>query len=233
MTEQEWLECTDPTPMLEFLRGKASDRKLRLFAAACCRRIWPLLDREGRIAVDTTEHYVDGQADEAALWIACRATDPFRSADNPVTAAGRNAPYFTAMPTMPDVRDIDPGHPVEAVVTHAAHAACLYADLWGETCDAVSKTDRQTEAAAQASLLREILNNPFRPLTISHRLLTPEVVKEAQAIYSDRAFDLLPILADALEDAGCTNADILNHCRRPGEHVRGCWVVDLILSKDR
>jgi hypothetical protein len=57
------------------------------------------------------------------------------------------------------------------------------------------------------------------------------VVKIAQGIYDDRAFDRLPILADALEEAGCTNADILNHCRQPGEHVRGCWVVDLLLGK--
>jgi hypothetical protein len=53
----------------------------------------------------------------------------------------------------------------------------------------------------------------------------------AQSIYTDRAFDRMPILADALEDAGCDNADILNHCRQPGEHVRGCWAVDLILGK--
>ena len=53
----------------------------------------------------------------------------------------------------------------------------------------------------------------------------------AQAIYDERAFDRLPILADALEDAGCTDAAILDHCRQPGEHVRGCWVVDLLLGK--
>ena len=55
--------------------------------------------------------------------------------------------------------------------------------------------------------------------------------KMAQVIYGDRAFDRLPLLADALEDAGCTDADILGHCRTPGEHVRGCWVVDLLLGK--
>jgi hypothetical protein len=61
--------------------------------------------------------------------------------------------------------------------------------------------------------------------------LTSTVTSLAQAIYTDRAFDRLPILADALEDAGCTNQDILAHCRQPGEHVRGCWVVDLLLAK--
>ncbi len=61
--------------------------------------------------------------------------------------------------------------------------------------------------------------------------LTPTVVSLADALYRDRAFDRLPILADALEEAGCTNADVLLHCRQPAEHVRGCWVVDLVLGK--
>ena len=61
--------------------------------------------------------------------------------------------------------------------------------------------------------------------------LTPKVKTLAQAIYDDRAFERIPELADALAEAGCSNADILDHCRKPGEHVRGCWVVDLVLGK--
>ena len=93
----------------------------------------------------------------------------------------------------------------------------------------------KTERTAQSELLRCMVNNPFRPAsTISTDLLSwnnGSVFKLAQGIYDQRAFDRLPILADALEEAGCTNADILNHCRQPGEHVRGCWVVDLLLAK--
>ncbi|MBL8795184.1 MAG: hypothetical protein JNM56_14865 [Planctomycetia bacterium] len=85
----------------------------------------------------------------------------------------------------------------------------------------------------QSCLLRDILGNPFRPVTVDPTWRTSTVVSLAQGIYDERAFDRLPILADALEDSGCTNADMLNHCRQPGEHVRGCWVLDLILSKDR
>jgi hypothetical protein len=80
-------------------------------------------------------------------------------------------------------------------------------------------------------LLRDIFGNPFRPVTIDANWLTPTVQNFATAIYDDRAFDRLPILADALEDSGCTNQDILNHCRSGGEHVRGCWVVDLLLGR--
>lgn len=61
--------------------------------------------------------------------------------------------------------------------------------------------------------------------------LTPTVVALAVSIFIDSAFDRMPILADALEEAGCDNPDILNHCRGACSHVRGCWVVDLVLGK--
>jgi len=82
-------------------------------------------------------------------------------------------------------------------------------------------------------LFRDIFGPlPFRRSVLLPAWLTANVTNLAQAIYTDRAFDRLPILADALEDAGCTNRDILDHCRQPGEHVRGCWVVDLVLAKE-
>ena len=84
----------------------------------------------------------------------------------------------------------------------------------------------------QCVLSREIIGNPFRPVTCDGSWLNSTVVALAQAIYTHRAFDRMPILADALEDAGCTNADILSHCRGPGPHVLGCWVVDLLLGKE-
>jgi len=87
------------------------------------------------------------------------------------------------------------------------------------------------ERMLQAALLRDVFGNPFRPVTFDTAWRTATVTNLAQAIYHERAFDRLPILADALEDAGCTNADVLRHCRQPGEHVRGCWVVDLVLGK--
>ncbi len=83
----------------------------------------------------------------------------------------------------------------------------------------------------QAAILRDIFGNPFRTAPLDPVWLTSTVVALAEGIYADRAFDRMPILADALQDAGCDNDDILNHCRQPGEHVRGCWVVDLVLGK--
>jgi hypothetical protein len=89
-----------------------------------------------------------------------------------------------------------------------------------------------TELLAQCDLVRDLFGNPFRPVTSNPVWLTSTVTSLAAGIYHERAFDRLPVLADALEEAGCTNADILNHCRRPGEHVRGCWLVDLLLGKE-
>ncbi len=94
--------------------------------------------------------------------------------------------------------------------------------------------DNGPEHVAQAKLLREIFANEYRPATVEPAWLAwndATLPKLAQSIYTDRAFDRLPILANALEDAGCDNANILAHCRQPGEHVRGCWVVDLLLGK--
>lgn len=90
------------------------------------------------------------------------------------------------------------------------------------------------ECAAQTLLLRDIFDSPFHHASLSPALLAwnnSTVVTMAQSIYADRTFDSLPVLADALEEAGCDNQDILSHCRAEGPHVRGCWVVDLILGK--
>lgn len=87
------------------------------------------------------------------------------------------------------------------------------------------------EAAVQAALLRDIFGNPFRSATFSPSWRTDTVVAIAAQMYESRCFDAMSVLADALMDAGCDNEDILNHCRAYGSHVRGCWVVDLILGK--
>ena len=87
------------------------------------------------------------------------------------------------------------------------------------------------ERAGQASLLRDIFGNPFRPVFFNPEWRTSTVVSLAKSMYESRDFSTMPILGDALQDAGCEHEDILNHCREPGEHVRGCWVVDMILGK--
>ena len=84
----------------------------------------------------------------------------------------------------------------------------------------------------QADLARDIFGNPFRPVPFDPAWRTTAVVPLAEGIYAERAFDRLPVLADALQDAGCEDEELLGHCRGPGPHVRGCWVVDLVLGKE-
>ena len=100
-------------------------------------------------------------------------------------------------------------------------------EQWQERFEGIQKKNLLSEKA-----LYDIFGNPGRPMSIDVTWLTSTVVYLAQSIYNDRAFDRMPILADALEDAGCTNASILEHCRSAGQHVRGCWVVDLVLGKE-
>jgi hypothetical protein len=93
-------------------------------------------------------------------------------------------------------------------------------------------SSRLPDSTQFASDFRDIFANPFRPVTLAPSWQTETVVALATGIDADRAFDRMPVLADALEDAGCDYADVLSHCRGEGPHVRGCWVVDLMLGKE-
>ncbi|QJW96426.1 hypothetical protein FTUN_3983 [Frigoriglobus tundricola] len=91
---------------------------------------------------------------------------------------------------------------------------------------------QEDERRAQAELVRDIFGNPFRPVIFLPLWPTDTVVSLAKQMYDSREFSALPILADALQDAGCDSDDVLTHCRAPGTHVRGCWVVDQVLGKE-
>lgn len=210
MTESEWLECTEPQKMLEFLRGKASERKLRLFAVACCRRVWSQLDDErSRQAVEELERYVDGRATEQELKDAHESA--WKAWGMPARTAASDA-------SVVDGKAFHPDH----VASHAA---------W-----ATSGRSRAGECQAQAHLLRCIFGLLlFRPVSVAPVWLTWHdslLVSMAQKMYDNRDFSDMPVLADALEDAGCTNQAILDHCRSAGEHVRGCWVLDALLGRE-
>jgi hypothetical protein len=199
MSEAEWNTSTDPTPMLELLQGKASDRKLRLLLVACCYLEYRK-SKTGIPAFDIVERFADGQAtlnDVRTHWLTPGSVNQFAWPERPLEWA---ASFVTQCPrSEEDVEEDQEGYP---------------------------------PAIELPPIFRDIFGNPFRPVTINPAWRTSNVTALAQSIYADRAFNRMPILADALEDAGCDNADILNHCRQPGEHVRGCWVVDLLLGKE-
>ncbi len=212
MTEQEWLACTDPQKMLEYLGDKASERKLRLLAVACCRRVWgQLTGPRFREAVERSERFADGQ-DEAKELAALAA---------PLLKSWR----------MPADRAAGVTASVELNARVAWEATRVAS--W-----AAPRHSRADEQLAQALLVREVFGDPFRPVSLDVLWLTPTVQGLGRAAYDDRRLPAglldatrLAVLADALEEAGCTNADLLGHLRGPGAHVCGCWALDLLLGK--
>jgi hypothetical protein len=233
MIEQDWLACTDPTPMLELVREKASDRKLRLFAVACCRVFWatPPLDAIRR-AIETNELFADLQASDQEL--------------SKVRSSAHSAAWDTrfgieSVPITSDSKIVSQ-RIVERTNVSTEYLKRLYFVAFMANPTARLRTDEmpmlRTDsilALTSPNILRDVFGNPWRPITIDPTWLVwndATVLKIARGIYDERAFDLLPILADALEEAGCNNSDILAHCRSGGLHVRGCWPVDLVLSKN-
>jgi hypothetical protein len=219
MTEAEWYASSNPQPMLAFLRGKAGDRKLRLFAVACGWRALALGQRR--------RHLLVWRRSCSVLELAERYADRLVKRKEVDAAAEEARP---GMPSPPDVFFAMEAA-FQAAARSAGHAAERAAEAGRQAqLDAATEIE---EAAVQSVILRDILGPlVFRPVPLDAGWRTPTVTRLAEAVYQEGAFDLLPVLTDALEDAGCTDAIILSHCRGPQPHVRGCWVVDLILAKE-
>ena len=216
MNEPEWLACGEPRKMLRYLEGKATDRKLRLFACACCRRIWHLLPHQSnRDLVAAVEDHPAGAFSDPDLEAA-------------IVASSRHESQFVVDQGYWAVKYLGRSYYKLTPFGSAVAVAFLVARR------ARAKGEAAAEEATQASLVREGFGNPFCQVTLDPSWLvwnSGTIPKLAQSIYDDRAFERLPILADALEEAGCTDPAILDHCRNQAEHARGCWVVDLILAK--
>jgi hypothetical protein len=187
--------------MLSFIQGKSSERKLRLFVC-------------GYFRITSVPADVDEQS-RLALETSERFADGLATAEELEASRQRaNEAWRTG----------------NAAGIHAANAAASDASwaagrLFGHL--KIIAVERN-----KVQLLHDLWGPlSFRPMSIDSAWLTPKVVQLTQSIYDNRAFDRLPALADALEQAGCHDADILGHCRRPGVHVRGCWVLDLLLGK--
>jgi hypothetical protein len=229
VTEAEWLACNDPQNMLEFLWGKASERKLRLFAIACCRSSRQLLlNKDFRKALDVSTRYADGQATAEELAAAFRSSNGL--------AVGRIYECSTE-------RDYHRWAEATAVANATAVTSENYS-MESHAKDAVWMIVRAAHRNPErylCRLLRDVFGNLFHPISPAPAVLTwndGTVVRLAQAAYDERQMPAgtldkgrLAVLADGLEEAGCTSEDILGHLRGPGTHVRGCWPVDLCLGK--
>jgi hypothetical protein len=212
MTESQWLASDEPTQMFNYLGDEPRDRKWRLFACACCRCVWGWIsDPDERTAVEVAERFEDGQATLEERIATMRL----------VYFSGSSGPAAYASHSDLD----DPRYMFSANVIGACASAQGLARWHGASPD--------QEKTAQATLLRDIVGNPFRPVSFNPAWRTDTAISLAKHMYDSRDFGAMPILADALQDAGCDSEDILNHCRQVnGVHVRGCWVVDLVLGKE-
>lgn len=221
MTEAKWLACENPGRMLLWSENKATMRKLRLFACACCRRIWPLIrDDRLREMVEVAEGIADG--------VVSATGEVFRAAQQAA---------FDALNTTKGAARLAARAVIEAAYSVWSPDLALRVAMTAKDAKyADDRITRRLEEHAQAGILREMVGPlPFRPSTLDPACLEwsdGTIRRVGQGIYDDRAFDRLPILADALEEAGCRDADILGHCRQPGLHVRGCWVVDLLTGRN-
>lgn len=228
MTEAEWLVCEEPEiPLLYLMDSEVGNRKLRLFGCACVRRVWcDLGDDRLRRSLEVAERFADGLATPRQL------------------ASAR----MIAQGLCEGIGDIIADHGPMAVAAICAQGVSGF--TVAESTGAVAAEARSDEGAswasaheqeqrAQAGILRDIFGNPFKPVVIEEAWLTPAIIMLAQAAYDTRKLPVgsldpncLVVLADALEETGCANEDVLGHLRQAGQvHFRGCWVIDLILGK--
>jgi hypothetical protein len=229
MNEMEWLTGTDPAAMLDWLEGKVSDRKLRLFACACARRYWHLLryppPRQG---IEAAEQFADGLMGPSALEEA-RGRAELSAGDAPYLEAFA---YLAALATTEELA-LDAARNAresarQMAVREAANEVLPYEDEAQIDAEASAQ-----ECRAQCELIRDVFGNPFRPIHLDRYWLDWNggfIACMARQIYEERRFQELPYLADALMDAGCGNEILLRHLHVPQGHMRGCWVLDLLLG---
>jgi hypothetical protein len=196
-----------------------------------------LTDERSRQALEIAERYADGEATEAERRAAARAADAaaeaasFRAVDrrqpnDPLVSAAYAAAGAVAAKhafKLDGIHGFDPAD--------NARLAALEAFRQNPPGDMSPWKADSVEKAAQAELLRDIVGNPYRPAPFDPAWRDAAVLACAEAIYRDRAWERLPELAQALEQAGCRTAEILDHCRGTTTHARGCWVVDVVLGK--
>jgi hypothetical protein len=198
--------------MLLGLPAPVPNRKLRLFALACCLRIEGRLTHPlSRQALVLADKYAEGLAtDEDMRELSQRFMEEYNAR---LAASGGN---WNAM----DTNDLDAAYGMTRQVFPASAAFSAVRAV----------PDQSGERLIQCRLLRCIFGNPFRPVPLDPAWLTPTVNALAQALHSDRRLEDLPVLADALEEAGA-DADLMAHLREPGPHFHGCWAVDLLTGR--
>ncbi len=227
MTEAEWRACANARTMLTFLGAKPGERKLRLFACAYWRRRWPgPADPRSARAVEVAERFADGLCGEP------EREEAQEAAGGAAQEAGTALSEATWGTDRAAFRAAQDRQRRAWAAEWAASAGYTFAA--GHVLRLAQEGATKKQRAAFADLVREVFGNPFRAVPVDPAWLTAnggQVRRLAQAIYDERRFGDLGVLADALEEAGCGDGELLAHCRSPGPHVLGCWAVDALLQK--
>lgn len=219
-------------------------RKLRLIACGFCRRIWYRLPPGAyRQAIEWTERYADGDATRAELR---KAADVLIATTLPFEPATREKVHRAlthAMRTYNDAENVgrlflialSTAWEIGELVQVGEDVWQAKTPQWDAYAAMRGSKAFDVEQELRASLLRDVIPSPFRKVAFDPAWLAwrnQTITQVARSLYEDYRFDELPILADALEEAGCVEPAILDHCRQPAPHVRGCWVLDLLLAKE-
>ncbi len=234
----EWQTCTSPQRMIEHLRAanrvhlsKPGRRKLLLFAIACCRRGWAKLKHDPtRPALEAAERFADGEIAKSTFERTARLA--FRAVQPQLEWLAITGEAMVLWEVQQGWGPTDPVASLRTAVL--VLPGCRPSDVWemhATAAHGVAGKRVAGELVAQCELIRDIFGDPFRKSAFDRRWRTSTARGLAEAIYAERAFDRMPILADALEDAGCDDPQVLAHCRGEGPHVRGCWMVDLVRGK--
>jgi hypothetical protein len=241
MTEEEWKVCPFGNSLIRQVRAFNNARKLRLLGVACCRILWPqLTDQRSKAAVEVAERFADQQAGSEEMWAAKSQAEWAWAGirDESSIWGWRFWAAKVVLVVADDGRDWEGWTPW--ILADTVLQYIVKKHLWSDDREAMSVEEIQASMAQFARIVREIIPTPTGILPpIPNDWLTPTITNLAQTIYVERQlpsglFDnqRLTVLADALEEAGCDNADILGHLRGGGDHVRGCWAVDLVLGKE-
>ena len=232
VTEKQWLEATNIHELHLFWTAKKQYRKWRLFGVACCRRAMALTpDLRFEHLAECAEKFADGAINWGGVKVVRKVMSSFRRELG--DEFGPNEVKYATLDALDRASRLKPYDALGAV-HEARHSFAARVCKGRERDFTRDEWDlaHNTEENEQMALAHDIFGNPFRHVSFSPEWRTSTVVSIARSMYDSRDFSPMPILADALQDAGCEHEDILAHCRDAnGTHVRGCWVVDLVLGK--
>lgn len=237
MTEAQWRTVADPATMFAEFALCEHQRKTRLFLVAHCRAYWDLLSDASKAAVETAEQFADGgatdadlaAAEESAMAEAAARDKALKSTEQHLQMGSMPEPFGLPKAVLVKLQADVESLRAKVAAAQFAHAATFpHYSVMDTFAWHLTPETKETDAA----LIRDIYGNPFRPTTFNRAWRSETVVSLAKGMYESNELENIKALGLALQAAGCEHPDVLATCRADGPHVRGNWVVDLILGHE-